>query len=155
MAFSQALADGIREMLTGMGVHFEYRTTPDVGIFTMRMKLNCKLQNAQMLILVRDDNYSTLATIPLTADENSRLAVAEYLTRVNFNMRNGNFELDMNSGEIRFKTYVHAADERVELRAARLSVLMPFMMFDRFGDGLLEVLFGYKSPREAYEAVTK
>ena len=35
----------------------------------------------------------------------------------------------------------------------RLAVMLPFLMLDRFGDGLLEVLFGFKSPREAFEAV--
>ena len=86
------------------------------------------------------------------ADENSRLAVAEYLTRANFNMRNGNFELNMEDGEIRFKTYVHVGASKPDLGVAKLAVTLPFFMLDRFGDGLLEVLFGFKSPREAFEA---
>ena len=98
---------------------------------------------------------STLTAIPLAADKNSRLAVAEYLTRVNFNMRNGNFELDMETGEIRFKTYVHVGGGRPDRGATRLAVMLPFLMLDRFGDGLLEVLFGFKSPREAFESVQR
>ena len=31
--------------------------------------------------------------------------------------------------------------------------MMPFLMLNRYGDGLLEVLFGFKSPREAFEAI--
>ena len=93
--------------------------------------------------------------ITLAADKNSRLAVAEYLTRVNFNMRNGNFELDMETGEIRFKTYVHVGGGRPDRGATRLAVMLPFLMLDRFGDGLLEVLFGFKSPREAFESVQR
>ena len=38
-------------------------------------------------------------------------------------------------------------------KAAHLAVMMPFLMLNRYGDGLLEVLFGFKSPREAFEAV--
>ena len=30
---------------------------------------------------------------------------------------------------------------------------MPFLMIDRYGDGLLEVLFGFRSPREAMEEI--
>lgn len=37
-----------------------------------------------------------------------------------------------------------------DLGAARLAVMLPFLMLDRFGNGLLEVLFGFKSPREAF-----
>ena len=39
------------------------------------------------------------------------------------------------------------------VEGARLAILMPFLMFDRYGDGLLEVLFGFKSPREAMEGI--
>ena len=113
----------------------------------------CKLQTARMLVLVREDNLSTLTTIPLAADEDNRLAVAEYLTRANFNMRNGNFELNMADGEIRFKTYLHASGGQLDIAGARLAVLMPFLMIDRYGDGLLEVLFGFRSPREAMEEI--
>ena len=153
MAYSQPIADMLREFFAVSGIHADFEEKPTCGVFTLRMKLRCRLQTAQMLVLVREDNFSTLTTIPLAADENSRLAVAEYLTRVNFNMRSGNFELNMDTGEIRFKTYVHVGAGAPDLRAARLAVTLPFFMFDRFGDGLLEVLFGFKSPREAFEAV--
>ena len=155
MAYSQEIAGKLREMFDSSGIHATFEERADIGIFTIRMKLSCKLQNAQMLVLVREDDFSALTQIPLAADENSRLAVAEYLTRVNFNMRNGNFELNMDTGEIRFKTYVHVGDGTVNLKTARLAVMLPFMMLNRFGDGLLEVLFGFKSPREAFEAVGK
>ena len=155
MAYSQEIARQLRELLEASGIHAVFEERAGVGVLTIRMKLNCKLQNAQMLVLVREDNFSTLTQIPLSADENSRLAVAEYLTRANFNMRNGNFELNMDTGEIRFKTYVHAGSGEIDPKAARLAVMLPFMMLDRFGDGLLEVLFGFKSPREAFEAVGK
>lgn len=153
MAYSQPIADMLRALFASMNISAAFEEKADCGVFTLRAKLRCRLQTAQMIVLVREDNFSTLTTIPLAADENSRLAVAEYLTRVNFNMRNGNFELNMETGEIRFKTYVHVGAGQPDLGAARLSVMLPFLMLDRFGDGLLEVLFGFKSPREAFEAV--
>ena len=155
MAYSQEIAGQLRGMFETSGIHAAFEERGGIGVFTIRMKLGCKLQNAQMLVLVREDGFSALTQIPLSADENSRLAVAEYLTRANFNMRNGNFELNMDTGEIRFKTYVHAGSGEIDPKASRLAVMLPFMMLDRFGDGLLEVLFGFKSPREAFEAVGK
>ena len=152
MAYSQPIADMLREFFAVSGIHAAFEEKPTCGVFTLRMKLRCRLQTAQMLVIVREDNFSTLTTIPLSADENSRLAVAEYLTRANFNLRNGNFELNMEDGEIRFKTYVHVGASKPDLGVAKLAVTLPFFMLDRFGDGLLEVLFGFKSPREAFEA---
>ena len=153
MAYSTEIADGLRALFGQMGIRARFEESGPIGLFTIEMKLHCKLQTARMLVLVREDNLSTLTTIPLAADEDNRLAVAEYLTRANFNMRNGNFELNMADGEIRFKTYVHVGASQPDLGAARLAVMLPFLMLDRFGDGLLEVLFGFKSPREAFEAV--
>lgn len=155
MAYSSEIADQLRAFLDGAGIHASFEERGNCGVFTLRIKLRCKLQNAQMLILVREDNFSTLTTLPLSADENSRLPVAEYLTRANFNMRNGNFELNMNDGEIRFKTYVHVGGQPLDAGATRLAVMLPFLMLDRYGDGLLEVLFGFKSPREAFDAAEK
>ena len=155
MAYSRELADSLREILAAAGIKAAFEERGGFGVFTIRIKLTCKLQSAQVLVLVREDNFSALALIPLTADENSRLAVAEYLTRVNYNMRNGNFELNMETGEIRFKTYVHVGDGALDKKAANLALMLPLLMLNRFGDGLLEVLFGFKSPREAFEAVGK
>ena len=153
MAYSTEIADGLRALFGQMGIRARFEESGPIGLFTIEMKLHCKLQTARMLVLVREDNLSTLTTIPLAADEDNRLAVAEYLTRANFNMRNGNFELNMADGEIRFKTYLHASVGQLDIAGARLAVLMPFLMIDRYGDGLLEVLFGFRSPREAMEEI--
>lgn len=153
MAYSSQIADTLRELIAGSGIIASFEDKGSVGIFTIRLKLRCRMQSAQMLVIVREDNFSTLTTLPLTADVDHRLAVAEYLTRVNFNLRNGNFELNMNDGEIRFKTYVHVGAGSTDASAARHAVLLPFLMIDRFGDGLIDVLFGFKTPREAFEAI--
>ena len=155
MAYSQPIADVLRVFFVLSNIDAGFEEQAGCGVFTFRTKLHCRMQTAQMTVLVREDNFSTLTAIPLAADKNSRLAVAEYLTRVNFNMRNGNFELDMETGEIRFKTYVHVGGGRPDRGATRLAVMLPFLMLDRFGDGLLEVLFGFKSPREAFESVQR
>ena len=155
MAYSSQLADTIRGALEQFGIHAQFEERGEFGAFIIRMKLKAKLQTAEMVLLVREDDFSTLTQIPLKADENSRLAVAEYLTRCNFNMRNGNFELNMENGDIRFKTYVHVGDSTVDAKTVRLAVVLPFLMLDRYGDGLLDVLFGYRSPREAFEAIGK
>lgn len=154
MAYSEALRDSLRALLDKMGINARFEEKAGLGLFTIQMKLRCKLQTARMTVIIREDNFSTLTSIPLSADENARLPVAEYLTRANFNMRNGNFEMSMETGEIRFKTYLHAGAGDMDPAAGRLALLMPFLMLDRYGDGLLEVLFGFKSPKEAFDAVS-
>lgn len=155
MAYSTAISDALASLLSAAGIQASFDERAQHGVFSIRMKLRCRLQSAQMIILVREDSFSTLTTMPLSADVDHRLAVAEYLTRVNWGMRNGNFELNMADGEIRFKTYVHVGAGEVDPAGARLAVMLPFVMIDRFGDGLIDVLFGLKTPREAFEAISQ
>ena len=153
MAYSGAIADTLREHFSASGILATFEDKNGVGVFTIRMKLRCRMQSAQMVVLVREADYSTITTLPLCADEDHRLAMAEFLTRANWGMRNGNFELNMLDGEIRFKTHVHVGEQTPDLGAARLATMLPFLTIDRFGDAIIDVLFGFKSPREAFEAV--
>lgn len=155
MAYSSPIADALKSLLATSGIQSGFEERAGHGVFSIRMKLHCRLQSALMTVIVREDSFSTMTTLPLSADLDHRLAVAEYLTRVNYNMRNGNFELNMEDGEIRFKTYVHVGAGTVDPAAARLAIMLPFLMIDRFGDGLIDVLFGLKTPREAFEAIQK
>jgi len=52
------------------------------------------------------DRYVFYSVIPVTAPEDRRIAVAELLTRANYGMLIGNFELDLDDGEIRYKTSI-------------------------------------------------
>jgi hypothetical protein len=48
---------------------------------------------------------------PLTASENKKLAVAELITRINYGLTVGNFELDFITGTIRYKTSINVAGD--------------------------------------------
>ena len=155
MAYSTSIADSLLELFTQLSIHADFEEKGAHGLFSIRMRLHGSLQMAKMTIIVREDSFSTLTTVPVTVDERVRHAAAEYLTRANWNMRSGNFELNMDNGEIRFKTYVHAGGSALDAAVARHAVLLPFMMFDRYGDGLLDVLFSLKTPKEAFDALSK
>ena len=152
MAYSSVLRDALQSFFDSSGITVSFSEKGGYGIFSFRVKVRSKLQNVQTIVIVREDNYSALITLPLAADEDHRLAVAEYLTRANFNLRIGNFELNMESGEIRYKTYVASMDAPDPV-IIRNSIFLPLAMIDRFGDGLLEVLFGFRSPKEAFDAI--
>ena len=50
---------------------------------------------------------------PLAIPEESRLAVAEFITRANYAMALGNFEMDFSDGEVRFKTSIDVTNVAV------------------------------------------
>jgi hypothetical protein len=57
---------------------------------------------------------------PVNAPEDKRLAIAELLTRINYDMVIGNFELDFSDGEIRYKTSIDVEGESLSFAIVEL-----------------------------------
>jgi hypothetical protein len=53
-----------------------------------------------------DEQVAVYSVIPFNVPEERRLAAAEVITRANYGLRLGNFELDFSDGELRFKTSI-------------------------------------------------
>ncbi len=90
---------------------------------------------------------------PVNAPEEKRLAAAEFLTRANYGLFIGNFELDMNDGEIRYKTSIDVEGDRLSEALVRTLVYANVLTMDRYLPGLMSVLYGGASPAEAIAQV--
>jgi hypothetical protein len=83
---------------------------------------------------------------PLTAEPKHRAAVHEFLTRANWGLALGNFELDLDDGEIRVKTSMDL--EGTKPTAAVLTALLKKLLYsnvavmDLFLPGIALVLSG-------------
>lgn len=74
--------------------------------------------------------------------EARRGAVGEYLTRANYGLVIGNFELDMDSGHIRYKTSMDLEGARVETVLFKNLIYSNLTTTDRYYPGLLKMLWG-------------
>ena len=82
--------------------------------------------------------------------EPARVAAAEYLTRANYNLILGNFELDMSDGEVRYKTSISVGEKGVLTSdLIRGVVVVNLNTFDKYMPGLLAVAMGGKNPAKA------
>lgn len=90
---------------------------------------------------------------PITTPEAHRTPMAEFLTRANYGLIIGNFELDLNDGEIRFKTSLDV--EGTELNAALIKSLAyaNVLTMDRYLPGIMAVASGHASPIAAIEQI--
>lgn len=81
--------------------------------------------------------------------EEKRQAVAEFLTRANYAMWLGNFELDFRDGEVRYKTSLDLVDG--ELTTGMLAALLRsnISTVDRYLPGLMSVLWNDVAPADA------
>ena len=135
---------------------WKYKFDEESGIFTGGVDIGNKLGSVSFYLFVKDDCVLNATTMKLRVSEAERLAVAEYITRANYAMTLGCFEMDFNDGEVRFRMTRSLNDLRADLNAsARLMMLLPCAMFKKYGDGLLEVMFGMKTPEEACKEAEK
>jgi hypothetical protein len=90
---------------------------------------------------------------PVRVPDNVRAAVVEFITRANYGMRIGNYELDYSDGEVRYKSSINFEDEELTVEAIRNAVYPAVQTSDRYLPGLLRVSFGGATPLEAIEEI--
>ena len=86
---------------------------------------------------------------PVHAPEEKRLALAEFLTAVNYGLIIGNFEMDLDDGEIRYKTSIDVGGDELSVPLVKNAVYMNVLMMDRYLPGIMAVLYGDVSPAAA------
>lgn len=109
--------------------------------------------NGRWALLARADQARELVLVysycPTKADVDKRPLIADYITRANYGLYIGNFELDYNDGEIRFKTSLDVEGSALDFELMKRLVYNNVGVMDRYLPGLMSVLFGGESPQAA------
>jgi hypothetical protein len=90
---------------------------------------------------------------PVRAPEVLRPAVAEYLTRANWGLIIGNFEMDYNDGEVRFKTSIQLEKTDLTPDLMRPLVYGNVVVMDKYLPGLEAVIALTQTPNAAISAI--
>jgi hypothetical protein len=89
------------------------------------------------------------AVCPTKAPPDRRQAIAEFITRANFGLAAGNFELNFDTGQIRFKNGIYARDEPLTPSlVGRLFQFTNWTMDDYYA-GLMAVIYASADPATA------
>ncbi len=99
------------------------------------------------------EQFLCYAIAPLKVPETARPAVAEYITRANFGLRIGNFEMDYKDGEVRYKSSLDFEDEELTPSLIKHAIYPAVHTMDFYLPGLLAVMYGNKTPQEAINEV--
>ncbi len=104
---------------------------------------------------VREDLEQFLFYVlsPVKAPEESRPAVAEFITRANYGLRIGNFELDYSDGEVRYKSSLDYEGVVLSYELIRNAIYPAVRTMDRYLPGLIKVIYGDPSPAEAISEI--
>ncbi len=104
-------------------------------------------------VRVELEQFLFYAVAPVKVPEEARSDVAEYLTRANYGLRIGNFELDYRDGEVRYKSSLDFEGQKLTNNLIRNTIYPAVQTMDRYLKGLLSVMFGGRTPLEAIEEV--
>lgn len=109
--------------------------------------IKCKLQSILVQIRTLKYGIKIVGVCKLDVDEEYRATVADYLHRANYALNNGNFELDMRDGEVRYKVYLPEYDGyAVPDEAIDNGLDVVLGMFKQYGDGLAALMMGFSDP---------
>lgn len=93
------------------------------------------------------------SVVPVNIPEEKRVIIAEFITRANYGMKIGNFEMDYSDGEMRYKTSMDV--ENSGLTSALISNMVNANLWtlDRYLPGLLSVTYGEVTAEEAIKKI--
>jgi hypothetical protein len=99
------------------------------------------------------DLFVFYAYAPVEVPLQKRPAVAEFLTRANYGIWVGDFELDYADGEVRYKSSVHFEGTELTEALIRNAIYASVQAMDQYLPGLRDVIDGRASPTEAIASV--
>jgi hypothetical protein len=79
--------------------------------------------------------------------------VAEYITRANYGLRIGNFEMDYSDGEVRYKSSLDFEGQPLTPTLIKNAMYPAVHTMDLYLPGLLGVMYGNKTPAEAIREI--
>ena len=95
------------------------------------------------------------AIIPIRVSETQLLLVAELLARINYGLNIGNFEMDMNDGEIRYKTSIDVEGGDLTSHMVETLIAVNISTTDRYFPSFAEVMYAGTTPAEAVLRIEK
>lgn len=130
---------------------WSYNYDAEDEVFYTGCALNESFRSCNIVIDVQDDMILCYAFLPIEVPQDRRGDVTVFLMRANWGMRAGTFEMDLNDGEVRFRTYVVCPEGEAlpsdEVLLCMLSV--PPGMIETYGEALKQVIDGKMDPIDA------
>ena len=99
----------------------------------------------------KDEYLMFLSLLPCKAQSQSRATCAELLTRINYGLSHGCFEMDVEDGELRFRTTLPLVSPSVSPELVEHLVFSNLCIVDRFFAAIMKVLYAGVPPKAALE----
>ena len=118
---------------------WQYNFDSNKSTFKMGVYIGGALSKVRVAIPVRNDSYLVYVVSYIGCAENKQNAIW-FLTMANYGLINGNFEVDVRDGEIRYKTYVNCIGmETLPEQVISDSVMCACRTFRKYSSGIVQL----------------
>ena len=150
---TERLVSAVQDYLDEQEYNYDFED--DNQVFRLSMSLKSKLNNCRIIIRPKEDGINCTYVLAISADDDSKAAIAEFLTRANYGLVIGNFQMDYSDGEIGYKNFMYTGEDVPIGEDIDKNFVIPLMMLERYGDGILKTLVGYPADKAVEECEAK
>ena len=138
----EAIVDAVRDYLDDDDWNYEFDA--EEGLIRAGLVFDCKLKSAYLRIRIRETSYNVYIVLKLNADKETLPEIIRYTTMANYGLLSGNFEVDVEDGEIRYKSFVDTMGiDRISREIVKGSIYRGWNTVERYGNGLAALLLGF------------
>ncbi|NLW16708.1 MAG: YbjN domain-containing protein [Firmicutes bacterium] len=106
-----------------------------------------------LLISVHGERVMVRSVAPINVPSNKRPVIAELLTRANYGLAIGNFEMDFRDGEVSFKTSTTTGSEPMPDWLIQDLIFINCLMMDKYFPAIMQTIYSEVDPVTALAAV--
>jgi hypothetical protein len=106
--------------------------------------------------IIRDlEQFLFYVKMPVKVPEKLRNTIAEFITRANYGLGVGNFEMDYDDGEVSYKSCIDFKGESLTNGYIRNAIYPAIKTMELYESGLMSVIDGEQTPEEAIAELEK
>lgn len=150
-----ASEDNIFETIVNFFHQENWQFQENLEIQSLNLGFQGKNGKYECCAIAREEQQQIVfySILPIQTPENKRSTVAEFITRANYGIIIGNFELDFTDGEIRYKTSIDVDGNGLNFDLIQNLVYANIMMMDEYLPGIIAVINNNVSPEEAIKEI--
>lgn len=139
----EQIVDALRDWFDSDNWHYDYDA--ENHLIRTGITLDCKLRNARLFIPIRaDGSYIVNFVSPISGDPKNMDELVKYVAMANYGLANGNFDVDVRDGEVRYKIYVNCKGiEQLPEEIIKDSIYAGWCMMERYGSGIAALAMGF------------
>ena len=142
---NKTLLKRIQDRLSSVGIRY----STNENTIQLGMNIGDLIGNVRIYIQVIENYILTYTIMNNKCPINQINKTAEYLHRANYGLINGNFEIDFNDGEIRYKTLTFCQNpSNISNELIDNCVILPCKMIEKYGKGIMKSILNEGNPED-------